>query len=842
MKFHDTLNDKVWDLNTQDLIPEVKEKLEEIAEAFIEFLEIPTDAVLDKVITGSSASYNYNKYSDLDLHIIVDYDKIHEDCPLVNGYLNSLKKQFNDNHDITIHGVPVELYAEQKDQGTVHNGLYSLQTGWIDFPEKIEPTDNDAAVEAKFNEIKEMVDKCDDSEAAIELLEKIYNMRKAGLAEAGEFCTENLAFKKLRNAGCMDKLRQIKKEQVDKQLSLESYNESLNEESSIIRGKDLQKGHRYIISREMGTIDCDVEDFTNKEIEKIKPFVKFINKNLFEITHDTILVYRGKFRDPYNEPGNRSIKLEIEGTRVILELSENDTFETVEKEDLNTSYTKYCIIVAEDGHWLKNHPIFDDSEKANDYIHQAIKDGRRGAENWQYSQLSKQDIIDLGLQRRISKIKNESMKEDFSIGDKVWRRNPETQDRMIGEVIDRSYKDGQEYLTVKFNWWSSHDGTYPSDFFQKLDKNESVKEKEMSIDKVIREALDCKEPYENKEEIDGYNLCYFFGYHYACAVYAERKEDNRTVGWDQYENELYLEGPGIETKRYELPKHDELTVNRETVKNMLPSILAHGELENFPVAQFLDAIENICNDILENYPVYWDKNHEGNREPLKEEAIYNPSLILQAYKKEQEWLKSLNIDLEEEQAPEIMLFVIEDKEIKDTKLVNRKDVYTYKPEENEYYLDMTRDSGDVLTDYNLEPAQKLVDRWNEGKKQSDMMKEELEPVYHYSVEDIDQRGDDFDNAEEAYEQAKEQLSKLGYEVKELNDDGEFEVLSPSTGVAHPGVIYPSNPELDEDVNTLCDKIDTTNAEMKNLIKSLKPKNECKLEESLNKVIDEALEE
>ena len=236
MKFHDTLNDKIWDLNTEDLIPEVKEKLEEIAEAFIEFLEIPTDAVLNKVITGSSASYNYNEFSDLDLHIIVDYDKVHEDCPLVNGYLNSLKKQFNDNHDIFIHGVPVELYAEQKDQGTVHNGLYSLQTGWIDKPKKIPPTDNDAAVEAKYNEIKELVDKCDDSEEAAELLEKIYNMRKAGLAEAGEFCTENLTFKKLRNEGCMDKLRQLKKEKIDKQLSLENFsklknklNKSLNE-------------------------------------------------------------------------------------------------------------------------------------------------------------------------------------------------------------------------------------------------------------------------------------------------------------------------------------------------------------------------------------------------------------------------------------------------------------------------------------------------------------------------------------------------------------------------------------------------------------------------------------
>lgn len=228
MRFHDELNPVIWDKdNDNQMRPEVLAKLKEIANAFIEYIEIPEDAVLDMVVTGSSASYNYNKFSDLDLHIIVDYDKIHEDCPLVEGYLGALKNTFNKEHDIFIKDVPVELYAEKKDQGTVHNGLYSVQQEeWIDKPEKIAPTDNDAAVEAKFNEIKEMVDKCNDSEEADELLDKIYTMRKAGLAEAGEFCTENLAFKKLRNEGCMDKLRKIKKEQIDKQLSLESYNEA----------------------------------------------------------------------------------------------------------------------------------------------------------------------------------------------------------------------------------------------------------------------------------------------------------------------------------------------------------------------------------------------------------------------------------------------------------------------------------------------------------------------------------------------------------------------------------------------------------------------------------------
>lgn len=273
MKFHDTLNDKIWDIeNDNQILPEVKDKLEEIASAFIEYLEIPQDAILDKVITGSSASYNYNNFSDLDLHIIVDYDKIHEDCPLVEGYLGALKNTFNKEHDIYIHGIPVELYAEKKDQGTVHNGLYSLNSGWVDFPEKIAPTDNDAAVEAKYQEIKEMVDKCDDSETATELLEKIYTMRKAGLASSGEFCTENLAFKKLRNEGCMDKLREIKKKDIDKQLSLESYNETLEQDvKELTKIDDYYKvdGSRVSIKNGFGS-QVELMDLQNlgKKLEK----------------------------------------------------------------------------------------------------------------------------------------------------------------------------------------------------------------------------------------------------------------------------------------------------------------------------------------------------------------------------------------------------------------------------------------------------------------------------------------------------------------------------------------------------------------------------------------------
>jgi len=224
MKFHDELNQKLF--NGEELKPEVKDKLNEIADAFIEYLDIPADAIEDVVITGSCASYNYTEFSDIDLHLLVDFEKVHTDCPVVEGYLLSRKSEFNKNHDIFIYGIPVEVYAESINNENVHNGLYSLrQEKWIDIPKKLEPTDNDSAVQAKYLEYKQEAELCDDSEVATELINKIREMRKSGLAEGGEFSTENLTFKKLRDNGIIGKLMEIKKKGIDKQLSLESYNE-----------------------------------------------------------------------------------------------------------------------------------------------------------------------------------------------------------------------------------------------------------------------------------------------------------------------------------------------------------------------------------------------------------------------------------------------------------------------------------------------------------------------------------------------------------------------------------------------------------------------------------------
>lgn len=93
-------------------------------------------------------------------------------------------------------------------------------------------------------------------------------------------------------------------------------------------------------------------------------------------------------------------------------------------------------------------------------------------------------------------------------------------------------------------------------------------------------------------------------------------------------------------------------------------------------------------------------------------TIYNPTLILKAYAFERNWYRNLGLT-NNEQAPQVMLFIIEEERIKSLRLIPRTLISKYKPSNNEYYLDMVRDSGNVITDYNLTPAQKLVNLFNE---------------------------------------------------------------------------------------------------------------------------------
>ena len=110
---HDTLNPLLFDEN-DELRDDVKEAIIKIVNQFIE--DLSADGVKfslkDIILVGSNVSYNYTKDSDLDIHIVADSESL--DCnpevyTLLYGAYRSL---FNKNYDITIKGIPVEIYVE----------------------------------------------------------------------------------------------------------------------------------------------------------------------------------------------------------------------------------------------------------------------------------------------------------------------------------------------------------------------------------------------------------------------------------------------------------------------------------------------------------------------------------------------------------------------------------------------------------------------------------------------------------------------------------------------------------------------------------------------------------
>ena len=122
------------------LNPKIARRLEKIAYEFLEGLKI--DATIEDLrFTGSLANYNWSKYSDIDLHLVVDFSKIDENIELVKSFFDGARMRWNDLHDITIYGHEVEIYVENL--GEVHrsSGLYSIvDNQWIaePDPEKIE--------------------------------------------------------------------------------------------------------------------------------------------------------------------------------------------------------------------------------------------------------------------------------------------------------------------------------------------------------------------------------------------------------------------------------------------------------------------------------------------------------------------------------------------------------------------------------------------------------------------------------------------------------------------------------------------------------------------------------
>lgn len=232
LQVKDALNDDVWTADKQ-LKPEIRERLITIAEDFFEGLDIPWAELEDIRFTGSLANYNWSKYSDIDLHLVVDFTLVDDNVDLVESYFKARKNLWNNAHDITIHGCDVEVYVENAGEPHISSGVYSvLYDEWIREPEQQNPCIDKKAISEKAKVIMRLiddlvVDKFQEKEYSkaidnAELLsEKIKKMRQCGLETGGEYSVENLTFKILRRNGTMQKLYDTKLDAYDAMMTIE---------------------------------------------------------------------------------------------------------------------------------------------------------------------------------------------------------------------------------------------------------------------------------------------------------------------------------------------------------------------------------------------------------------------------------------------------------------------------------------------------------------------------------------------------------------------------------------------------------------------------------------------
>lgn len=232
-KTKDTLCSLIFHRPTLKMREDVRKRLLQISDDFIESLGVEF-FIHDIVLTGSLANYNWSEYSDVDLHIIIDYNDIKGNdgsdsfMNIIKEFFDAKKNVWNEKHDIKIKGFDVELYVQDINEPHISSGVYSvLNDEWIVEPKKETPNIDDRKILEKGEEFAKKIDNLiskSDNENVLSKIEdlrkRIKKFRQSGLESGGEYSYENLTFKLLRRNGYMKKLLDLKNNITDKKLSI----------------------------------------------------------------------------------------------------------------------------------------------------------------------------------------------------------------------------------------------------------------------------------------------------------------------------------------------------------------------------------------------------------------------------------------------------------------------------------------------------------------------------------------------------------------------------------------------------------------------------------------------
>ena len=232
----DELNPTIWD-NPDDptnavMKEDIRLQLIEIANKFIEFLDYDI-FIQDITMTGSLSNYNWSEFSDIDLHIMYDFNESGNEKELYKDLFKLKKTLFNSTHDITVKGYEVELYVQDINEPHISTGVYSvLFNEWLVEPTKEEVNINKKIITDKVEQWEDIIDLViddveesdDDLETSLEKIQKVKDKLKkyrgCGLEKEGEYSYENLVFKYLRRNGYIQKVFDFQNDVIDNRLSL----------------------------------------------------------------------------------------------------------------------------------------------------------------------------------------------------------------------------------------------------------------------------------------------------------------------------------------------------------------------------------------------------------------------------------------------------------------------------------------------------------------------------------------------------------------------------------------------------------------------------------------------
>jgi predicted nucleotidyltransferase len=230
IQMHDTLNPLVWE-SEESIKPDVRKVLLKNAKRFIEFCDAENLKFNDIILTGSMANYNYNENSDLDIHVVLDFSQISENKEFVGDFFKLKKQLWANELPIQVKGHDVEMYFQDAAEPHHSSGTYSLiKNDWIRKPTKKIINVDSADVQLKSADIMNAIDDLESNKSKDDFLKKhealknkIKKYRQSGLDTGGEYSTENLVFKILRNSGYLGKMVEMKNEYLTNELSLNEF-------------------------------------------------------------------------------------------------------------------------------------------------------------------------------------------------------------------------------------------------------------------------------------------------------------------------------------------------------------------------------------------------------------------------------------------------------------------------------------------------------------------------------------------------------------------------------------------------------------------------------------------